>query len=52
MFDDAKVFSLNFDTEMVEEKSLKDISPTLFKFDQEYCTYLNSTTPKFRKETA
>ena len=47
MFDDAKVFSTDFDTEMVEEKTLNRISSTLFTFKENYCKYLN--TLKFRK---
>ncbi len=47
MFDNAKVFSLSFDTEMVEERTLNSISPTLFKYKEDYCKYLN--IQKFRK---
>lgn len=50
MFDDAKVFSLSFDTEMVEEQTLKTISPTLSKFNIDYVNYLNNITPKIYKE--
>jgi hypothetical protein len=31
--------------------SLNDISPTLEKFKQKYCDYLNTITPKIWKET-
>jgi len=53
-FDDAKVFSTSFDTEIVSAGpwwSLEDISPTLEKFKQKYCDYLNTITPKIWKET-
>lgn len=52
-FNDAKVFSAKFDTEILSAGlrwSLKTISPTLEKYKQEYCDYLNNTTPKFWKE--
>ena len=47
MFDDAKIFSTSFDTEMLAAQSLEKISPTLETYKKEYCTYLN--TLKFRK---
>lgn len=52
-FDDAKVFSAKFDTEILSgwlRWSLKTVSPTLEKYKQDYCDYLNNTTPKFWKE--
>jgi len=50
MFDDAKIFSTSFDTDMLASESLEKISPTLSSYKQEYCDYLNAITPKFRKE--
>jgi hypothetical protein len=50
MFDDAKIFSTSFDTDMLASESLEKISPTLFSYKQEYCDYLNAITPKFWKE--
>lgn len=52
-FDDAKVFSTKFDTEIISGGrgwALSNVSPTLEKYKQDYCDYLNNTTPKFWKE--
>lgn len=54
-FDDAKLLSTKFDTEIVSAWrwwSLKKISPTLEENKQAYCDYLNAITPKFWKEKA
>lgn len=52
-FDDASLFSTSFDTEIMTAGwggSLKNVSPKLEKFKQEYSDYLN--TLKFRKPAA
>lgn len=52
-FDNAKIFSKDFDTEMVNAwwgGTLENISPTLEDNKQAYCDYLNNITPKFWKE--
>ena len=53
-FNDAKMFSLSFDTEIITAGwwgSLEKVSPTLEKNKQKYCDYLNTITPKIWKET-
>ncbi len=49
MFNDVQIFSSLFDTEIINFKTLKDISPTLFTFKKEYCDYLNGIQPPFWK---
>lgn len=51
-FNDKKVFSTEFDTGIISTGFLwwlKDISPTLNKYKEEYCNFLNDTKPAFRK---
>ncbi len=50
-FDDAKIFSTSFDTEILESQTLESVSPVLSTYKQEYCDYLNSLRFRNQKMT-
>ena len=50
-FNDEKIFSTGFDTEILESQTLEGISPILSTYKQEYCDYLNSVPFRNQKMT-